>query len=110
MEDEETKETQSVSGRRKSERFSSEIKKIIEKSKEYADSQEGMQLNPDEKMVGIVAEGLLRNEKKHGKQYCPCRRVTGEKEEDEKIVCPCIYHKDEVAQDGHCHCRLFFKK
>nr|WP_269850493.1 ferredoxin-thioredoxin reductase catalytic domain-containing protein [Methanosarcina horonobensis] len=26
-----------------------------------------------------------------------------------KIVCPCIYHKDEIEKDGNCHCELFFK-
>jgi len=56
-----------------------------------------------------VIRGLLANEKKYGKKYCPCRRVTGDKEQDEKIVCPCVYHKDEIKKDGHCFCRLFLK-
>ena len=85
------------------------IQKIIDKSKEYAESA-GYMLNPDGKVVNIVALGLLNNEKKYGKQYCPCRRVKGNAEEDAKIICPCIYHQEEIAKDGHCHCRLFVKK
>ncbi|MCK4355114.1 hypothetical protein KAW43_02040 [Candidatus Parcubacteria bacterium] len=25
------------------------------------------------------------------------------------MVCPCIYHKREIKEDGHCHCFLFVK-
>ena len=52
--------------------------------------------------------GTLKLEK-FGKRYCPCRIVTGDEKEDRKIVCPCIYHKEEVERDGSCHCELFFK-
>ena len=24
-----------------------------------------------------------------------------------KIICPCVYHKDEIREQGHCHCLLF---
>ena len=74
----------------------------------YAESQ-GFRLNPDKKEVERVCTGLLANQAKHGARYCPCRMVTGNKDEDRKIICPCIYHKDEVKNDGHCHCKLFVK-
>ena len=64
---------------------------------------------PDEKTVERVANGIFENEKKFGKKYCPCRRVTGDAKNDEKIICPCIYHKDEIAKDGRCFCGLFTK-
>ncbi len=76
--------------------------------KKYAESQ-GFRLNPDDATVERVCNGLLTNQKKHGARYCPCRLVTGDKEEDKKIICPCIYHKDEIKKDGHCHCSLFVK-
>jgi ferredoxin-thioredoxin reductase catalytic chain len=74
----------------------------------YAESQ-GFRLNPDDRVVEIICRGLLANQAKHGARYCPCRMVTGKKEEDRKIICPCVYHKDEIARDGHCHCNLFVR-
>jgi ferredoxin-thioredoxin reductase catalytic subunit len=72
----------------------------------YAESQ-GFQLNPDEKIVDFVIHGLLRNEGKLGYRYCPCRAITGDREQDRKCICPCAYHKDELKQMGRCLCRLF---
>jgi thioredoxin len=84
------------------------ISELIKESFEYA-QQNGFQLNSDKKNVERVINGLLENEKKYGKKYCPCRRVTGDKEKDAKIICPCVYHKDEIAKDGKCFCGLFIK-
>jgi ferredoxin-thioredoxin reductase catalytic chain len=81
---------------------------ILRPYKEHADKS-GFRLNPNDKIVDATMKGLLRNEGKFGARYCPCRRVTGNKEEDKKIICPCVYHKDEIAKDGHCHCMLFVR-
>jgi ferredoxin-thioredoxin reductase catalytic subunit len=85
------------------------IEELKQKSQEYADSQ-GFLLQPDEKILNMILTGLLNNSIKHGEIYCPCRRVTGDKAEDKNIICPCIYHKDEIKEDGHCKCLLFVKK
>ncbi|MCK4522175.1 MAG: ferredoxin:thioredoxin reductase [Nanoarchaeota archaeon] len=82
---------------------------LLNYCKNYAEKN-GFQLNPDKKIVETLINGLLKNEKKYGKRYCPCRRVTGNKEKDKKIICPCIYHKDEIKKSGHCLCLLFAKK
>ena len=68
-----------------------------------------MKLNPDKKIVDGIMKGLAENKEKYGARYCPCRRVTGDKEIDAKIICPCIYSKDEIEKDGHCFCNLFVK-
>jgi thioredoxin len=80
-------------------------------AREYADysQKNGFKLNPSEESVKRIINGLLANEKKCGKKYCPCRRVSGNLEEDAKNVCPCVYHKDEIEKDGHCLCNLFVK-
>jgi len=83
------------------------IEKLIKEFKEYAMAN-GFQLNPDEKTVERVINGLLKNEEKYGKKYCPCRRVSGN-EEDSKKICPCFWHKDEIKKDGHCFCNLYVK-
>ena len=63
--------------------------------------------NPDPDVVESILSALKMRKDKFGEEYCPCRRVTGDKEQDASIICPCIYVEDEVAEQGHCHCRLF---
>lgn len=75
----------------------------------YADS-EGFKLNPNEKALDGIILGLLRNKKFKGDIYCPCRQVTGDKEKDKRIACPCIFHQGEIELQGHCKCTLFWKK
>lgn len=84
------------------------IEEIIQEYEKYA-KENGFELNPDRKIVENIVKALIEREKKFGKRYCPCRRITGNKEEDKKIICPCIYHKEEIEKEGHCHCNLFVK-
>jgi len=86
-----------------------EGQELRKKLQAYADSQ-NFKLNPNEKAIEGIINGLLRNRKFKGDIYCPCRIVTGNKEEDKKIICPCVYHKDEIKSMGHCKCTLFWKK
>jgi len=84
------------------------IEKMTKEYEKYADEC-GFRLNPTKKVVELIVRRLLENKAKLGEQYCPCRRVTGDKNEDEKIICPCVFHKDEIEKLGHCHCMLFVK-
>lgn len=77
-------------------------------AKGYA-QKHGWVLNKEEKQLGTVIRGLVRNKNKFGRPYCPCRLRSGDEEKDRAIECPCIYHKDEIADQGSCHCRLFFR-
>jgi ferredoxin-thioredoxin reductase catalytic chain len=83
--------------------------KILEWAKSYA-NERGWKLNPDKKQLGAVIRGLARNWLKHGEKYCPCRVRSGDAQIDREIICPCIYHEDEVNNGGQCHCRLFFRE
>ncbi len=85
-----------------------ELEKIAEKYRVYA-KENGFELNPDKKILEETLRGLVENEKKHGEKYCPCRRVTGDREADKKIICPCVYHKKEIEEKGHCLCQLFVR-
>jgi len=85
-----------------------EIEKIRKWAKRYAE-RNGLILNPDEKELNTVLRGLARNWVRFGRRYCPCRLRTGDPKEDKKIICPCTYHQDEIAREGACHCRLFFR-
>ncbi len=84
------------------------IEDLKKQYKEYAESN-GFHLNPDNKTVERIINGLLKNEEKYGKKYCPCRRVSGDTIEDEKKICACFWHKDEIKKDGHCFCNLYVK-
>ena len=59
-------------------------------------------LNPDEKIVKVVRDGLIR---KGG--YCPCRLP-----KNPEFFCPCDEFKAQLADPnyhGLCHCRLYLK-
>ncbi len=85
------------------------ITKLQLKMKNYA-LDHNFILNPNSKTVKTIVKGLIENEKEFGELYCPCRRVTGNKKKDKRIICPCVYHKKEIRKFGHCTCELFFKK
>jgi len=82
---------------------------LIKEYKEYA-KKRGFLLNPDKEITESVIRGLLQREEKFGKRFCPCRRITGDKEEDKKRICPCLWHLDEIKEKGRCLCGLFVRK
>lgn len=55
----------------------------------------GYRINPDEKHIKIIIEGLLK-----GNGNCPCKI-----QKTEENLCPC----DEFITTGECHCRLWVK-
>lgn len=83
-----------------------ERKAIVEKIQRYVSSSP-YKLNPNEKIVERVIKGLISRKIKYGYEYCPCRLVSGDWEKDMKIICPCVYHCEEIERDGKCHCDLF---
>ncbi|MBN2894726.1 MAG: sulfurtransferase [Campylobacterales bacterium] len=88
---------------------SQEFQGELEKTVRFTDkvlSQFGWVYNPDKEINEGIQLGLTRNKLMHGKRYCPCFFVTGNKEEDR--ICPCkpaIEH--EIPTDGVCHCQIF---
>lgn len=85
-----------------------EIKKLLAEYNEYA-AANGFKVNPNTQIAENIVKALLLREETLGERYCPCRRATGNTEEDKKIICPCVYHKEEIEKDKHCHCNLFVK-
>lgn len=84
------------------------VEEIRARLEQYLDGKD-FYFNPDPDTVESILKAMSMRFEKFGKDYCPCRRVTGVAEKDELIVCPCAYHEQEVATDGHCHCYLFTK-
>ncbi len=86
-----------------------EEKELLAKLEKHLQGKD-FTFNPDRKVVENLIKAMVRKREKTGEYYCPCRLVTGDPEEDQRIICPCYYHQFEVERDGHCHCWLFVKK
>ena len=67
----------------------------------------GIYLNPDQKFLGDLIEGLRKNEERYGYPSCPCRPATGVFEQDRDIICPCDYRDPDVTEYGQCYCCLY---
>lgn len=84
------------------------IEKLFRQYQNYAETN-GFHLNPDRRIAEQLIKSLIERKKKYGKMYCPCRRVKGNKEIDEKNICPCVFYKEEIKKQGHCRCFLFVR-
>lgn len=82
------------------------ISAIRERLEKFLDGKD-YYFNPDPDTVDSILKAMAKRHEKFGEDYCPCRRVTGNAEQDRDIICPCMFHPDEIAADGHCHCMLF---
>ncbi|TFG35551.1 MAG: thioredoxin [Parcubacteria group bacterium] len=90
---------------------SSDDQKIEDLTKAYqalAD-EKGIKITDNKELLRSLMKGLLVNEEKHGAKYCPCRRVSGKKEEDDSKMCPCEFLEKEIQEKGQCLCGLFVK-
>jgi ferredoxin-thioredoxin reductase catalytic subunit len=85
-----------------------EIGALLASMRKYAEAR-GFKLNPDQKVVTTILEGLMENERRYGHRYCPCRPVTGDEERDAPKICPCEFHLREIEEMGRCACGLFLK-
>lgn len=85
-------------------------RRLVERRIERYLRRSPYRLFPDEVVVRHLVNRLARNLVEHGRQYCPCRKVTGDRAADRPNICPCRTHRDEIARDGHCECRLFVSR
>jgi ferredoxin-thioredoxin reductase catalytic subunit len=67
----------------------------------------GYYFNKDRDKVMELLEALSLNKDRYGYMACPCRLASGEREEDEDIVCPCVYREPDVKEYGSCYCSLY---
>jgi ferredoxin-thioredoxin reductase catalytic chain len=69
----------------------------------------GFRLNPDKERVKKVLGLMTMNFNEFGKYYCPCKQ-SHPLDPDKDVLCPCSGINDEVTKDGHCFCKLFYRK
>jgi ferredoxin-thioredoxin reductase catalytic subunit len=63
--------------------------------------------NPETSIVDTIIRGIAIRKIKAGAEYCPCRVLTGDVKKDARVVCPCVFSKAEIENDGICLCHLF---
>lgn len=69
--------------------------------------QKNYALNPSWMMLTNLKSNLCEMEATFGKRYCPCFEPSGDEALDKKMMCPCEFIDDEIAEYGTCHCALF---
>jgi ferredoxin-thioredoxin reductase catalytic subunit len=70
----------------------------------------GWRVNPDRELLLDFAKALIQNKEQYGIATCPCRLVTGKKEVDRLIICPCVYAEDDIREYGRCYCGLYLSR
>lgn len=71
----------------------------------------GYKFSPDTELVEFILEQEAKLWEKHGIPFCPCQALTGEREHDMKIVCPCIpFHRKHFDRMKRCWCGLYVHK
>jgi ferredoxin-thioredoxin reductase catalytic subunit len=83
-----------------------ELYQMLKKSQE----PKGYYFNKDLERVFDLMAALLFNKERYGYMGCPCRLVSGDKQNDRDIICPCVYRTPDVEEYGSCYCNLYVSK
>ena len=67
----------------------------------------GYYFNRDRERVLELLEALIANKQRYGYMACPCRLASGTRENDQDIICPCVYREPDVEAFGSCYCNLY---
>ena len=67
----------------------------------------GYFFNRDQERVFEMLKALLLNKDRYGYMCCPCRLASGDRKQDEDIICPCVYRIQDVQEYGSCYCNLY---
>jgi ferredoxin-thioredoxin reductase catalytic subunit len=84
----------------------SEAEKLYENLRKIQEPK-GYFFNKDKDRVFELMEALLVNKERYGYMGCPCRLLSGDREKDEDILCPCVYREPDVEEYGSCYCNLY---
>lgn len=70
----------------------------------------GYYFNKDMDRTLELLEALILNKNRYGYMGCPCRLLSGDRENDRDIICPCIYSVPDIEEYGSCYCNLYVSK
>ncbi len=82
--------------------------KNYQRLKKFAE-KEGYILNPNHDWIRQVIILMTNNRKEFGRYFCPCKQHHPVDVAID-VVCPCSTLAEEIARDGYCHCRFFYRK
>lgn len=75
-----------------------DLKKRYEEHSVGLSKSLGKEVVVNHKVIPLIIKSI----EEFGKPYCPCRV-----EKNEKTICPCHYHVEEIQKYGRCRCGLF---
>ena len=84
----------------------SEVEKLYETLKKIQEPK-GYFFNKDRERTFDLLSALLLNKERYGYMGCPCRLLSGDREKDKDILCPCEYREQDVKEYGSCYCNLY---
>jgi len=67
----------------------------------------GYYFNKDKERTFELLNALLENKDRYGYMGCPCRLLSGDRENDRDIICPCVYSVADIKAYGSCYCNLY---
>ncbi len=70
----------------------------------------GYYFNSNKKQTFELLEALLINKERYGYMGCPCRLLSGDRNVDKDILCPCVYSIPDIKEYGSCYCNLYVSK
>lgn len=87
-------------------RFRRDLKKMDSWINKYAE-RKGFRVNPHPMYLTNLKIWMAENQTMYGTRICPCFEATGDAKTDRKLICPCSFAEEDIAQTGSCHCKLF---
>ena len=86
-----------------------DAKELYERMKKVQEPK-GYFFNKDKERTLELLEALLTNKDRYGYMGCPCRLVSGDRDNDTDIICPCVYSVPDIEEYGSCYCSLYVSK
>lgn len=86
-----------------------DAQKLYEMMKKVQEPK-GYYFNADRQRTFELLDALIQNKDRYGYMGCPCRLLSGDRENDRDIICPCIYSAPDIAEFGSCYCNLYVSK
>ena len=86
-----------------------DAQKLYEMMKKVQEAK-GYYFNKDRERTFELLEALITNKERYGYMGCPCRLVSGDRENDKDIICPCVYSVPDIEEFGSCYCNLYVSK
>ncbi len=83
-----------------------DAQELYERMKKVQEAK-GFYFNQDKERTFELLEALLVNKARHGYMGCPCRLLSGDRQADRDIICPCVYSVPDIQEYGSCYCNLY---